>query len=79
MNRQSRQFQIVAALCATTFVFSAVIAAEDRTPKAVDKELDKLNEKVRLSRESSRQKFEAARLALRVTAPKLPEMLDHLA
>ena len=79
MSRQSRQTQIIAAFCAATFVFSAAIAGEDRTPKSVDKELDKLNEEVRRSRESSREKFDAARRALRVAAPRLPEMLDHLA
>ena len=79
MNRQSRQVQVVAALCTATFVFSPAIAAGDRTPKAVDKELDKLNEEVRRSRESSRQKFDAARRALQVTAPRLPDILDHLA
>ena len=79
MSRQSRQIRVIAAFCAATFVFSEAIAAGDRTPKAIDKELDKLNEEVRRSRESSRQKFDAARRALRVTAPRLPDMLDHLA
>ena len=64
MSRQSRQIRVIATFCAATFVFSAAIAAGDRTPKAVDKELDKLNEEVRRSRESSRQKFDAARRAL---------------
>ena len=65
MDRQSGQMQIVAALCAATFVFSAASMSGNRTPKAVNKELDKLNEEVRRSRELSRQKFDTARSRLR--------------
>ena len=64
MSGQYIENQVVASLCAVTFIFSAAIAAGDRTPKAVDRELGKLNDDVRRAHELSSQVFDAARRLL---------------
>jgi transglutaminase-like putative cysteine protease len=62
---------VAAAFCAAAFVFSAGGGVGNRVPKAVDKELDKLNGEVCHARELSREKFQAARDKLRLVKARL--------
>jgi len=75
MSEQYIQNQIVAALCTVIFIFFAATATGERTPKAVDRELVKLNDDVHRAHELSSQVFDAARRLL-AEYFKNPEVRD---
>ncbi|MSU44057.1 MAG: hypothetical protein EXS22_08480, partial [Pedosphaera sp.] len=60
-------------------ILSGTLSAAENRPQLLDEKLNKLNLDVRRAKEATQADLEKARRALAIAAPKLPDVLQHLA